>query len=70
MRELPSKNAVLVFTAFMLSIFFLLFFNFEKSHSLLINSIIKLGHVTLFMIVAALVFSQLRPPTQTAATPA
>ena len=55
MGELPSKNAVLVLTAFMLSIIFLLFFNFEKSHSLLIDSIINLGHVPLFMVVAAMV---------------
>jgi len=55
MRELPSRNAVLAFMFSMLSVTFLLLFNFDKSHSLLIDKIINFGHVPLFMVVAAMV---------------
>ncbi len=54
MRESPPRNALILFMVFMLGIIFLLFFNFNKSPSLLTDNILNFGHVPLFMVVAAM----------------
>jgi len=55
MRQQPPKHSVFLFIFSITMIVFLLFYNFDKSHSLLIDRILDFGHVPLFSVVTALI---------------
>jgi len=55
MRQFPSKHALFLFILSVILILVLLFYNFEMSHSFLVNRILDFGHVPLFCMVTALI---------------
>lgn len=55
MREMPSKGVIVSFIMLGVGICALLFLDFGKSHSLVIDSILNFGHVPLFFLITAMV---------------
>ncbi len=55
MREMPSKRSSLLIISLTCGVVILLFYNFDKSHSLVIDSILGFGHVPLFCVVTAMI---------------
>jgi len=55
MRDIPPRRSILLFILLIVGISILLFNDFGKSHSLVIDSILDFGHVPLFCVVTAMV---------------
>ncbi len=55
MRDMPSQRSILLFILLIVGISILLFNDFGKSRSLVIDSILDFGHVPLFCFVTAMV---------------